>query len=168
MAHICITWSQWVNHFNMDGLVQERCNSIANALELHLSCTNPSIWFINTIILLHAAWQWQVQDQTRNCISCCHWWMTENALWFFLGKLLYYMEHPSWVNIMHKIYDGMKAYLIFIASIKKCCHAVYMTWLQMQWHTQDCQQTFMLSHFFSSSHMARVGCQCTGVTAVLR
>ena len=28
----------------IDGLVQERCISIANALELHLSCTNPSIW----------------------------------------------------------------------------------------------------------------------------
>ena len=27
----------------VDGLVQERCNSIAKALELHLSCTNPSI-----------------------------------------------------------------------------------------------------------------------------
>ena len=26
----------------MDGLVQERRNSIANALELHLSCTNAS------------------------------------------------------------------------------------------------------------------------------
>ena len=32
--------------FNLhyDGLVQERRNSIANALELHLSCTTPSIW----------------------------------------------------------------------------------------------------------------------------
>ena len=29
----------------VDGLVQERRNSIANALELHLSCTNPSIWY---------------------------------------------------------------------------------------------------------------------------
>ena len=28
----------------IDGLVQERCNSIANALELRLSCTNPSRW----------------------------------------------------------------------------------------------------------------------------
>ena len=28
----------------IDGLMQERCNSIANALELRLSCTNPSIW----------------------------------------------------------------------------------------------------------------------------
>ena len=26
---------------HIDGLVQERCNSIANALELSLSCTNP-------------------------------------------------------------------------------------------------------------------------------
>ena len=29
----------------IDGLVQEWCNSIANALELRLSCTNPSIWW---------------------------------------------------------------------------------------------------------------------------
>ena len=28
----------------IDRLVQERRNSIANALELRLSCTNPSIW----------------------------------------------------------------------------------------------------------------------------
>ena len=28
----------------IDGLVQERRNPIANALELRLSCTNPSIW----------------------------------------------------------------------------------------------------------------------------
>ena len=28
---------------DIDGLVQERCNSSALALELHLSCTNPSI-----------------------------------------------------------------------------------------------------------------------------
>ena len=28
----------------IDGLVQERRNSIANTLELHLSCTNPLIW----------------------------------------------------------------------------------------------------------------------------
>ena len=27
----------------LDGLVQERCNSIANALELRLFCTNPLI-----------------------------------------------------------------------------------------------------------------------------
>ena len=29
---------------HIDGLVQERRNSIANTLELHLSCINPSIY----------------------------------------------------------------------------------------------------------------------------
>ena len=29
-------------HF--DGIVQERCNSVANTLELRLSCTKPSMW----------------------------------------------------------------------------------------------------------------------------
>ena len=31
---------------NIDGLVQERLNSIANTLELRLSCTNPSDAFV--------------------------------------------------------------------------------------------------------------------------
>ena len=30
---------------DIDGLVQERCNSSALAMELCLSCTNPSIWY---------------------------------------------------------------------------------------------------------------------------
>ena len=30
--------------YHIDGLMQERHNSIANALDLCLSCTNPSIW----------------------------------------------------------------------------------------------------------------------------
>ena len=34
---------------HMDGLVQERCNSIANALELRLSCTNPLIYSGDTL-----------------------------------------------------------------------------------------------------------------------
>ena len=28
----------------IDGLMQERCNSSALAMELHPSCSNPSIW----------------------------------------------------------------------------------------------------------------------------
>ena len=31
-------------HHHFDRLVQERCYSSALAMELHLSCTNPSIW----------------------------------------------------------------------------------------------------------------------------
>ena len=50
---------------NIDGLMQERRNSIANALELRLSCTNPSIciirllelsWFINHGLELKQPW----------------------------------------------------------------------------------------------------------------
>ena len=36
-----LTWCPDLQH-QTDGLVQERCNSIANALELCLSCTKPS------------------------------------------------------------------------------------------------------------------------------
>ena len=34
---------EFIKNFDIDGLVQDRRNSIANALELRLSCTNPSI-----------------------------------------------------------------------------------------------------------------------------
>ena len=39
---LCETNSCFDRTLYSDGLVQERCNSIANALELRLSCTNPS------------------------------------------------------------------------------------------------------------------------------
>ena len=35
---------------NIDGLVQERCNSIANAMELHLTYTNRLIWYIDSLV----------------------------------------------------------------------------------------------------------------------
>ena len=34
-----------ISNPQIDGLVQERRNSIANALELRLSCTKPSKWW---------------------------------------------------------------------------------------------------------------------------
>ena len=46
----CCSWQEIstgsgeVVAFDIDGLVQERRNSSALAMELHLSCTNPSIW----------------------------------------------------------------------------------------------------------------------------
>ena len=47
-----IQYNFWIKHLiccnidHIDGLVQERGKSIANALELHLSCTKPSIYHI--------------------------------------------------------------------------------------------------------------------------
>ena len=38
-----------VSKIYIDGLVQERRNSIANTLELRLSCTNPSIYLFGMV-----------------------------------------------------------------------------------------------------------------------
>ena len=64
----------------MDGLMQERRNSIANALELRLSCTNPSIFTLNDsffLSLLHKIlWMLEYLYQTvivalfSACYSC--------------------------------------------------------------------------------------------------
>ena len=40
--HITCDYIHYTSEIN--GLMQERCNSIVNALELHLSCINPSQW----------------------------------------------------------------------------------------------------------------------------
>ena len=41
--HIIII--MWFRKWYFDGFVQEKCNSNASAMELHFSCTNPSIWY---------------------------------------------------------------------------------------------------------------------------
>ena len=48
-SDICSDSVTVVLQYHIDGLVQERCNSIANALELHLSCTNLLILCCTTI-----------------------------------------------------------------------------------------------------------------------
>ena len=36
-------------NIDIGGLMQQGCNSITNALELHLSCTNPSIYSMQIV-----------------------------------------------------------------------------------------------------------------------
>ena len=46
-AELLVIWDAMMltwHHWNIDGLVQERRNSSALAMELRLSCTNPSIY----------------------------------------------------------------------------------------------------------------------------
>ena len=46
----------------IDGFVQERCNSIADALELHLSWTKPLIWcaqLADKLLLTRSVMVWQ-------------------------------------------------------------------------------------------------------------
>ena len=64
-------WDYWIVLIldDIDGLMQERRKSIANALELHLTCTKPSIWFI--CILYHCL----------TSICTCRWHIPERQKW---------------------------------------------------------------------------------------
>ena len=57
------TWACEISY--IDGPVQERRNSIAIALELHLSCTNPSACLLSTLVLF------SVSQSTES--GCCSW-----------------------------------------------------------------------------------------------
>ena len=54
-----------ITHF--DGLAQERCNSIANALELRLSCSNLWIWRLGTLRL--NSWMPNLQMRCTDLIT---------------------------------------------------------------------------------------------------
>ena len=40
-----------ISQVHIDDLMQKRCNSSALAMELHLFCIQPSIWFSNLVML---------------------------------------------------------------------------------------------------------------------
>ena len=60
--------------YHIDGLVQERCNSIVNALEFSLFCTNPSIydkWRFFGIESSHVPLQMYKDEKMSNVINPC-------------------------------------------------------------------------------------------------
>ena len=61
----------------IDELVQERCSSMTNALELRLSCTNPSIYVVQTRCVESAV-------LTHSCLSWLSWGknMIQPNQWF--------------------------------------------------------------------------------------
>ena len=57
----------WEKMFHIDGLVQERCNSSALAMELHLSCINPSICTCSMLLYwLGSYWILSQTDRENN------------------------------------------------------------------------------------------------------
>ena len=55
-----------------DGLVQERRNSIANALELRLSCTNPLILCCDKLlskVLMRVIFNWKWHDAVTGSLA---------------------------------------------------------------------------------------------------
>ena len=87
----CHWWQSWHHRFlwsHMDGLVQEKCNSIANALGLHLSGTNPticdSVWFCITAM----TWDKTKSDfKLKKIPHNLSWWL-QSLLWIFLRETL--------------------------------------------------------------------------------
>ena len=80
---------------HIHGLVQERHNSIATALELHLSCTNPAIWSNQPII------KWL---NTRHCypnVVPRYFLLPINELivewWCSLAKYILNTDSLSWI-----------------------------------------------------------------------
>ena len=51
-----LTFIRYSSIPTVHSIVQERCNSNANALELHLSCTNPSMHLLHSGLCLVVVW----------------------------------------------------------------------------------------------------------------
>ena len=60
---------QWISQ-HIDGLVQKRHNSIANALELCISCTNPLLWGLWWQMQVSRAWMRNYILQYS--VGCCY------------------------------------------------------------------------------------------------
>ena len=73
---------------HIDGLVQERCSSIANALELHLSCTKPSIYHDQDKSCI----QIRLWTQEGHSILCRHGYTMQCYLWVFYCRISCYKE----------------------------------------------------------------------------
>ena len=112
--------SHWCT-LHINGLVKERRNSIANALELRLSCTNPSIcfhsfhfrWLLDTG--LAADWEmeygrwinrsganWWILGKwciTHFCIVC-NFLCSNSSKWFVLSEIHFsFIEALGWLSV---------------------------------------------------------------------
>ena len=96
---------------NSDGLIQERHNSIANTLELCLSCINPSVWCLS-LSGSAVSWQWTTPSFTRGSLaastststttnaSCARWAGTH------FTKILW-VDTPNLLKIHGGYIDGL-------------------------------------------------------------
>ena len=75
----------------IDGLVQERGNAIANALELHLSYINPSKWY--TLLAAAHAWRSSPLIQGYSCSQKSLTWKYNDHIWVWEYV---FMRNPSW------------------------------------------------------------------------
>ena len=92
----------------MDGLMQERCNSIANVLELHLSGTNLSI-SAQIVRLMELTWEpldWRLLYDAEVVSSDSS-----------IGMLRYYKESRAIVYIFTKFLLYIKQFKFFTFAL---------------------------------------------------
>ena len=94
-THICVTRPQWVKlwwHLSyIDGLVQERRNSIAYTLELRLFCTKPSIWM----------WYSVGNRYSYNSEKLRSWSKIIHMVAVFRQKQTFFMDLTHWGRVTH-------------------------------------------------------------------
>ena len=76
MMDATMQWWKALSAFNINGLVQERCNSSVLAMELHLSCTIPSTSYMPSVLMWCLLHGYQTQE--------LHWIETWYDLWIIL------------------------------------------------------------------------------------
>ena len=91
-VHLTLMGDLWSNYLHINAIMQARCNSIANALELHLSCTNPPIYYL----------AWTVLHLTSNVIEIYSWgpFNCNGQMMFKVSKenISIFISHSGWVG----------------------------------------------------------------------
>ena len=119
LNHVSKRGHLW-NQMTFERLVQDRCNSIANALELRLSCIDPLIWRVNerwdngmgschtscerelSSILITGDQEWSIIGlQTLGMtvyLDCSLWWILFSFLLFiWLLVVLLVQKHCTYI-----------------------------------------------------------------------
>ena len=121
----------YIYNHNVDGLVQERRNSSALALELRLSCTNPSMW--------RQSWH---HDNCRFPMS------SDDKTGTFSGSLSYFFViHIIYLQSCCPLYD------IWVWSIFFQWWFFFIYFICLYTHTSS------LLHFYTALHSLKA-CSC--------
>ena len=107
LANCSKTFDKWY----IDGLVQERRNSSALAMELRASCINPSIWNVHTYKIWHYINNWLMEAVP----TAPYIWQKATINWNTHLKKDYYT--PEWGTFSW----GQSAAYFMVISISKPC-----------------------------------------------
>ena len=127
------------NTFHIDGLVQERCNSMALAMELRLSCTNP--WYHCMKLMKHSMLSMRIlfliisHDRLGQLI---YWGL---VMHIYSGKLHYYQFKMAFyilgtkyeLNPALREEDFIDGYSVEVITTLRCCQSGKFSWSHCLW-----------------------------------